>query len=152
MNVDFTVPRYTLYFNETERKEHGGTGIFISDNLTFKQRPDLLINKSGRLETTFIELIFPNKRNVDHDCVCKHRSMRINRFNSEYLTPLLTNTQKEENACTLIGDFNINLLNAQANINISEFYDNMSSYFFASCILQPIRLTKNSKTLLIIFS
>ena len=36
MNFDFTGPRYTLYFNET-KSAHGGTGIFISDNLTFKQ-------------------------------------------------------------------------------------------------------------------
>ena len=35
--------------------------FFISDNLTFKQRPVLLINEPGRLESTFIELIFPNK-------------------------------------------------------------------------------------------
>ena len=31
--------------------------FFISDNLTFKQRPDLLINEPERLESTFIELI-----------------------------------------------------------------------------------------------
>ena len=47
-----------------------------------------------------------------------------------------------------MGDFNINLLNAETNIKISEFYDNMSSHFFAVYILQPTRLTKNSKTII----
>ena len=47
-----------------------------------------------------------------------------------------------------MGDFNINILNAEANINISEFYDNMSSHFFAPYILQPLRLTENLKTLI----
>ena len=78
-----------------------------------------------------------------YGCICKHPSMKISRFNSEYLTPLLKNIQKEEKTCMLMGDFNINLLNAETNINISEFYDNMSSHFFASYIPQP---TKNSKT------
>ena len=59
---------------------HGGTGFFISDRLTFKQRPDLLSNKPGRLESTFIELIFPNKRNVIYNCIYKHPSLKISRF------------------------------------------------------------------------
>ena len=52
-----------------------------------------------------------------------------------------------EKTCMLMGDFNLNLLNAETNTNISEFYDKMSSNFFAPHILQPTRLTKNSKTL-----
>ena len=94
--------------------------FFISGNLIFKQRPDLLSNQTGRLESTFIELIFQNKRNMICGCIYKHPSMKISRFNNEYLTPLLTNIQKEEKICMLMGDFNINLLNAEANINISH--------------------------------
>ena len=122
--------------------------FFISDNLTFKQCPDLLINEPGRLESTFIELVFPNKRNMICSCIYKHPSMKISYFNGEYLTPLLTNIQKEEKTCMLMGDFNVNLLNAETSTNISEFYDNMSSHFFAPYILQATGLTKNSKTLL----
>ena len=70
--------------------------FFISGNLTFKQHPDLLINKPGRLESTFIELILQNKRNMICGCIYKHPSIKITRFNSEYLTPLLANIQKEE--------------------------------------------------------
>ena len=140
MNVDFTL-------NETEGS-HRGTGFFISDNLTFKQPPDLLVNEPGRLESTFIELIFPEKTSMICGCICKHRSMKISRFNGEYFTPLLTDIQKEEKTSMLMGDFNINLLNAETNTNISEFYDNTSSHFFAPYILQPTRLTKNSKTLI----
>ena len=116
--------------------------FFIFDNSTFKQRPYLLINEPGRLESTFIELIFPNKRNLICSCIYKHPNMKIS------LTPLLTNVQKKEKACMFMGDFNINLLNAETNTSISEFYDNMTYHFFAPDILQPTRLTKNSKTLI----
>ena len=81
-------------------------------------------------------------------CIYKHPNMKISCFNSEYLTSLLTNIQKEEKTSMLMDDFNINLLNAETNINISEFYDNMSSHFFAPNILQPVRFTKNPKTLI----
>ena len=74
--------------------------------------------------------------------------MKISHFNSEYLTLLLTNIRKEEETCMLMLDFNISLLNTETNTNISEFYDNMSSHFFAPYILQPTRLTKSSKTLI----
>ena len=81
-------------------------------------------------------------------CSYKHSSMKISCFNSEYLMPLLTNIRKEEKTCMLIVDFNINLLNAETNTNISEFYGNMSSCFFAPYILQPTRMTKTLKTLI----
>ena len=151
MNIDLTQPGYTFYFNETE-SSHEGIGFFLSDNLTFKQSLNLLINELRRLESTFIELIFPNKRNMICDFIYKHPNMKISRFNNQYLMPLLTNIQKEEKTCMLTGDFNINLLNTKTNTNVSEFYNNMRSHFFALYILQPPRLTKNSKHSLMIFS
>ena len=144
MNIDLTQPGYTFYFNETE-SSHEGIGFFLSDNLTFKQSLNLLINEPRRLESTFTELIFPNKRNMICDFIYKHPNMKISRFNNQYLMPLLTNIQKEEKTCMLTGDFNINLLNTKTNTNISEFYNNMPSHFFALYILQPPRLTKKTQ-------
>ena len=74
--------------------------------------------------------------------------MKISDFNNEYLTPLLAKILQEEKTCLLIGDFNINLLKTDTNPNVSEFYDILSSNFFALYILKPTRLTKNSKTLI----
>ena len=36
--------------------------FFVSNNLTYKLRPGLLINEHGRLEPTVIELNSPNKK------------------------------------------------------------------------------------------
>ena len=125
-----------FYFNDT-LSSHRGTAFLISDKLNIKQCPDLLINELRRLESNFIELICSNKRNMICGSIYKHPSMKISLFNSEYLMPLLTNIQKEEKTCMLMGDFNINLLNTETNTNISELYDNMSSHFFDPYILQP---------------
>ena len=60
-NSAFNLPGYTFCFNETETS-HGGTGFFVPKNLSHKLRPDLLINENGRLKSTAIEWIFPNKK------------------------------------------------------------------------------------------
>ena len=68
--------------------------FFVSHKLTFKQRPDLVINEAGKLESTFIELILPNKRNVVCRNVNKHGIMETKFFNDEYVTPVLSTINK----------------------------------------------------------
>ena len=145
--TDFDLPGYTFSFNATD-SSHGGTGFFISNNLTFKERPDLLINDSGRLESTFIELVFPNKKNVLCGCIYKHPSLKAGDFSDKHLTPMLDKLSKEDKLCFLMGDFNINLLNVESKPDVSEFHHIMSSHLFAPYILQPTRIAKNSKTLI----
>ena len=74
--------------------------------------------------------------------------MKISNFNNEYLTPLVIKILREEKTCLLMGDFNINLLNTDTDTdhNVPDFYDILSSNFFAPYILQPTRLVKISKT------
>ena len=52
--------------------------------------------------------------------------MKISDFNNEYLTPLLAKIHQEETICLLMGDFNINLLNTDADLNVSDFYNKSS--------------------------
>ena len=56
---------------------------------------------------------------------------------------------KKRHACYWA--ININLLNTDTNHNVSDFYDIVFE-FFSPYILQPTRLTENSKTLIDIFS
>ena len=75
--------------------------------------------------------------------------MKICNFNDEYLKPLLAKILQKEKTCLLMGDFNFNLANTDAaDHSVSDFYNILYSNFFAPCILQPTRLTKNSKTLI----
>ena len=74
--------------------------------------------------------------------------MKIIKFNNEYWTPLLAKILQEKKTCLPMGDFNINLLNADTGHNASDFYDILSSTYFVPYILQPRRLAKNSKNLI----
>ena len=123
----------------------------VSNKLTYKLRRDLLINEHGKLEPTAIELIFPNKKNIICDAIYKHPVMKICEFNNEYLTPLRAKILQEEKTYVLMDDFNINLINTDTDYNVSDFYDILSSKFFAPYILQPTKLTKALKPSLMFF-
>ena len=130
------------------KTSHGGTGVFISDQINYKLREDLKIESDGNVESTFIKLIIPNKKNIIIGCIYRHPNSQIsvNEFTTNYMNPLLTNISSEGKLCSLMGDFNIDLLKADNMDCISDFYNCMTSHFFAPYIMQPTRLM--SKTLI----
>ena len=77
--------------------------------------------------------------------IYKHPGIKISSFNNEYLIPLPAIILQEERTCLLIGDFNVE---QDTDHNISDFYDILSSNFFAPYILEPTRWAKKSKSLI----
>ena len=74
--------------------------------------------------------------------------MNINEFNDDYFNELLDKLSKENKTIFLLSDFNINFLNYDIHPPANEFLDSLSSHYFLSHILQPSRVTTNSKTLI----
>ena len=74
--------------------------------------------------------------------------MDLNDFNTNYLNNLLDKVSKEQKSVFLPGDFNVNLLNYINHNPTNELLDSLASNSFAPYILQPTRLTSNSKTLI----
>ena len=138
---------YPFEYDPTETT-HGGTGFFIKKSLNFILREDLKFNSPGDFESTFIELIFPQKRNMVIGCIYRHptSALSISDFNTHYIEPLLDKISSENKICSIMGDFNIDLLKIDSNEDANSFYINMTSHFFAPFILQPTRPI--SKTLI----
>ena len=113
INIDFNLPGYVFWNNKIE-SSHGEAVFFVSNKLICKKWPDLVINEAGKLESTFIELVLPNKRNIVYWCVYKHPSIEA-KF-SYIVTPLISRINKEEKIYLVIGDFNINLLNSDTKL------------------------------------
>ena len=57
-------------------------------------------------------------------------------------------TSKEQQSIFLLGDFNVNLLNYNDHNETNEFLDSLASNSFIPLILQPIRTTSHSNTLI----
>ena len=83
------IPGYGYEFTATE-KEKGGTLIYISQDLTYKNRSELNISQVKQLESTFIEVVNENRMNTVVGRIYKHPNMPITEFISDFLEPLLT--------------------------------------------------------------
>ena len=145
--IDISIPNYSYEFCPTEANA-GGTLIYIRNHLSYKTRDDLKIHKSFELESIFIEICNTKKINVIIGCIYKHPNMNINELNDDYLNELFDKLSKENKTIFVLGDFNINLLNYDIHPPTNEFLGSLSSHYFRPHILQPSRVTTNSKTLI----
>ena len=94
----------------------------------------------------FIEIILPGRKNLIVGCIYRHGSgIKIREFTNEFLEPILEKINKKKD-CSLMGDFNVDLLKSNDNNSAGEFYNMFSSYFFTPFVLQPTRL--KAKTLI----
>ena len=108
-------------------------------------RNDLKINKSFELESTFIEICNPKKKNIIIGCIYKHPNMNINGFNDDYLNEPLDKLSKENKTIFLLGDFNINLLNNDIHPPTNEFLDSLSSHYFFTIFYSLVGLQLTPK-------
>ena len=89
------IPGYTYEFTPTEG-EKGGTLLYISQDLKYKNRVDLNISHPKQLESSFIEIVNKNRKNTIVGCIYKHPNMTSSEFISDYLEPLLNKISFEK--------------------------------------------------------
>ena len=111
-NTNIKLEGYHPFVFDPTETSHGGTGFFIKDSLVFKRRDDLKFNSSSSHESTFIEIILPNKKNIILGCIYRHPNSKVpvNCFIDHYIETLLDKLSTEDKLCSLMGDFNIDLL------------------------------------------
>ena len=95
---NISLPCLTFRYDET-KSTHGGTGFYINDKFSYAKRNDLNISLDNNLESTFIEVNLPKKRNFYRGGIYKHPNMPIADFNSKYLSPLLEKLNREDKFC-----------------------------------------------------
>ena len=134
------IPGYDYEFTATEG-EKGGTLIYISQDLTYKNRSDLNISQVKQLESTFIEVVNENRRNTIVGCIYKHPNMPITEFISDFLEPLLTKISLEKKEVTLQVDYNTNLLSCESDKNTCDFLELMLSFSLMPRIMNSTRIT-----------
>ena len=145
---NINISNYSFENTSTESSAEG-TGLYISNNLVYKRRPDLEMYKKNQLESTFVELISKESSNIVVSCIYRHPCMSLNEFNDEFLQPLLTKLSVEHNKkIYLMGDFNVDLLKADLHLNSTNFLNILESNSFSPKILLPTRVTSKSRTLI----
>ena len=121
------IPGYNIEQTPTESCA-GGTLIYISQKISYKSRPDLQIYHPKHLESTFIEILLPNKSIFIIATVYKHPPMKPYSFNTSFSQLLQKITENKKTIIT--GSFNLNLLNYAKNIGTFEFLESVFSINF----------------------
>ena len=127
---------------------HGGAGFYIKEDLLYNERPDLNFDLKGNFDTYFIEITNPRKKNLIIGCIYRHptSTITVEEFNLKYIDPVLVKISRENKFCSIMGDFNINLLNCEIEKDCMSFFNIMQSNYLAPYVLQPTR--PSSKTLI----
>ena len=105
---------------------------------------------SDDLETVFIEIDRKStnlSKNILIGVVYRPPGGSINSF-VEKISPILNSIKNEKKYCYLLGDFNINLLNADHHNPTSHFIDFMFSHEYFPLINRPTRVTHYTATLI----
>ena len=143
---DINLTNYQYEHTPSEANK-GGTLIYISNKHNYKPRKDLEINEKTKIESTFIEIINTNGKNVIVGCVYKHHNISQEEFNA-IMTSLWRKLNKENKTCHITGDFNMDLLKIEKEKAISDYFEYMTSHNFMPLITLPTRITSSSKTLI----
>ena len=115
----------------------------------FSLRTDLdLFNE--KIETVFIEIKkdkIGSPKDVIIGTIYRPPKKPINLFTEE-LSKLLSTLAKENKILYLMGDYNINLLNADSHIHTSEFIEMMYSFALMPIVNKPTRIHNVSASLI----
>ena len=123
----------------------GGVGLFISNDIVYKLRPDLIIFDSQIMESIFVEIIRPKQSNIIVGNIYRPPNSNLQMFidNTNRIMAKITTEQKDS---YLMGDFNIDLLKYQQHNGTNDFLDTMFSHSFLPSINRATRITSHTAT------
>ena len=111
--------------------------IYIDQNVKYRIREDLKLYKRKEIESTFLEIIENNGKNVIVGCIFRHPGVAIQEFTNDFICPLLEKLLTEKKEVILMGDCNINFLSSDVDNQTSDFLDTMHSNPFFPTINTP---------------
>ena len=139
--TNISLPDYVYEHTPTESSK-GGRLLYLDKHFKYKLRKDLNIYHKGMIESTFVEIINKNEKNMVAGCIYKHPKQTIPDFLDNHLLPFLEKLSHENKQILVMGDFNINL-NCNDK-NTANFLDTVFSYSYLPFINTRTRLTDHS--------
>ena len=122
--IFFKLDNYDFVNANRTSRNGGGVGIYITKDMNFKLRRDLIINDENIMESTFVEIITSNKKNIVIGLIYRPPNSKFNLFENE-INQILSKIDKENKICYLIGDFNIDLLKSESCDFAGKFFEQL---------------------------
>ena len=145
------IPGYKLIHQGSRCTRHGGLVIYLHEQYTYKLRN--MYTKSDIWEGLFIDVSGHNLHrpitigNIYRPPHNNNNNANIEKFIEE-MSPIINTLQKENKYATIVGDFNMNLLQINEREKFDEFFDLMCTNIFFPKITLPTRSSKRSCTLI----
>ena len=95
--TNISLPNFVYEHTPTESSK-GGTLLYLDKNLSYKWK-DLNIYHKGMTESTVVETINKNEKNMVAGCIYKHCQQTIADFLNNHFLPLLEKLSRENKLC-----------------------------------------------------
>ena len=141
------IPGYKFIHNHRIDADGGGVGLYLAENFEFKNRPDLVFQNSQCAESLFAEVIRPKQKNLIIGVLYRPPNQNLQDF-IDGLDSFLVRISKENKACYLMADWNLDLMKHHKHDKTSEFLDIMFSRAFFPLISRPTRITSSTASLI----
>ena len=145
----FSLPNYNFIENHRRARSGGGVGLYLSENVKYKDRSDLSIVDEN-MESIFIEIMAESlnvSKNVIIGVVYRPPGTDLKQF-SDILSNMLNDIRSEHKMCYLLGDWNINLLNYDSHTLTTNVVDLFYSFGFMPLINRPTRISNTTATII----
>jgi len=145
----YCLPGYTIESKCRSNRSGGGVALMIQQNINYRVRDDLC-EFCEKVESLFIEI--PNtemgtNKNTIIGVVYRPPGGNIDDFNVLFGS-ILDRLKRENKLLYLLGDFNINLINADSHQPTSNFLDSLYAASLFPLINRPTRITSQTATLI----
>ena len=145
----YGVNGYNAEHNSRLNKASGGVSLFIKKGIEYNKCSDLQFTTTT-MESLFIEIdkeVFRSSNKIIIGVVYRPPNTDVDEF-SDHMSNIVSILKTERKCCYLLGDFNLNLLNADTHSPTQEFSDLMYSDSLFPTITKPTRVTSHSATLI----
>lgn len=138
---------YNFIHEHRTDRAGGGVGLYVADNFESKCRSDLVFSNKECAESLFVEIIRPKEKNLIIGVIYRPPNQCPQDFINN-LDQLIANISKENKACYIMADWNLDLMKHHCHETTGEFLDIMYSRMFFPLITRPTRITSNTATLI----
>ena len=142
----FSIDGFSFVTNSRTEKRGGGVGLYISSGLSYAVKEEFNVI-SNSIESIFVEIEFAEKKNVIIGEVYKPPNSNPKDFIDTFQM-MLSSPSLNNKTCIVMGDFNLNLLQCDANPNCLDFLNLMLSKSFVPAITKPTRITDTTASLI----
>ena len=145
----YGIAGYSHIYQYRSSRIGGGVSLFLKEDWEYSLRVDLSKNNTY-IECMFVEIKqteFNSIKNIIIGIIYRPPNTDINEFNKCF-SEIFSVLEQEDKVVHIMGDYNINLLNASNHVGSSEFLDLFYSNGFVPLITKPTRMQNNSKTLI----